>query len=91
MWRDPTLPIPLVARAFGIARGSGRASELETNDVERGVVCQYQESGRDARGGVLGEIRPTGLRPRFTPRLEQNGFKLPPEIFGVEEFGPRRR
>jgi pilus assembly protein CpaF len=26
-------------------------------------------------------MRPTGLRPVFTPRLDAAGFKLPPEIF----------
>ncbi len=28
-------------------------------------------------------MKPTGLRPFFTPRLESHGFKLPPEIFGA--------
>jgi hypothetical protein len=27
-------------------------------------------------------MKPTGLRPLFSTRLEQHGFKLPPEIFG---------
>lgn len=39
-------------------------------------------------------MKPTGLRPFFTPRLESHGFKLPPEVFGAsmaEISGSRRR
>ena len=89
--------IDLVIQQARLSDGSRKITYItEVSGMEEDVIVlqdifKYQESGRDARGGVLGEIRPTGLRPRFTPRLEQNGFKLPPEIFGVEEFGPRRR
>jgi pilus assembly protein CpaF len=89
--------IDLIIQQARLSDGSRKITYItEVSGMEEDVIVlqdifKYQESGRDARGGVLGEIRPTGLRPRFTPRLEQNGFKLPPEIFGVEEFGPRRR
>ena len=33
------------------------------------------------RGEVLGQFRPTGIRPRFSERLELYGFRLPPNIF----------
>jgi pilus assembly protein CpaF len=39
-------------------------------------------------------MKPTGLRPFFTTRLESHGFKLPPEVFGAsmaEITGSRRR
>jgi pilus assembly protein CpaF len=32
-------------------------------------------------GRVVGELGPTGIRPKFTPRLEAAGFRLPPEVF----------
>src|SRR6266850_4388589 len=37
--RDPTLPIPSAARAFGTARGSSRASELGGKVWGRGTEC----------------------------------------------------
>jgi pilus assembly protein CpaF len=33
------------------------------------------------KGEVLGQFRPTGIRPRFSERLEQYGFRLPPNVF----------
>lgn len=35
----------------------------------------------DDKGKILGDLKPTGIRPLFTPRLEASGFKLPPEVF----------
>ncbi len=34
-------------------------------------------------GKIIGDMRATGLRPLFTPRLEVAGFKLGGEIFGA--------
>jgi len=37
---------------------------------------------------VEGEMRPTGIRPHFSPRLQAAGFKLTGEMFGVGTTGP---
>lgn len=44
-------------------------------------IFKFQQSGVSADGQVQGELRPTGIRPNFTPRLEAAGFKLAAEIF----------
>ena len=44
-------------------------------------IFQYVEKGLETSGKVLGEMQAVGIRPKFTPRLETAGFKLPPEIF----------
>ncbi len=46
--------------------------------------------GKTAEGKIMANLRPTGVRPRFTPRLESHGFKLPPNIFGAQIPGARR-
>lgn len=38
--------------------------------------------GKTPEGKIMAELRPAGTRPRFTPRLEAHGFKLPASIFG---------
>jgi pilus assembly protein CpaF len=48
--------------------------------VMQDIFC-FQESGMNQEGEVLGEMAPTGVRPRFSPRLERAGFPLPPEVF----------
>ncbi len=38
--------------------------------------------------GMEGSLKPTGIRPNFSPRLEQAGFKLTADIFGVGTVVP---
>ena len=39
-------------------------------------------------GKVEGEMKPTGIRPNFSPRLQAAGFKLSGEMFGAGTMGP---
>jgi pilus assembly protein CpaF len=34
-------------------------------------------------GKVVGQIKPTGVRPKFMPKIEDSGIQLPPAIFGL--------
>jgi pilus assembly protein CpaF len=57
-------------------------------------VFKFEQTGIGTDGNVIGELKPTGIRPLFTPRLEAAGFKLGPEVFGANLAGilsPRRR
>ena len=41
-------------------------------------------------GKVIGKLRPTGIRPKFSEKFEAAGIKLPPGVFGdVSGFGGR--
>jgi len=44
-------------------------------------IFKFNQTGISQDGKVLGELRPTGIRPLFTPRLESSGYKLGAEIF----------
>jgi pilus assembly protein CpaF len=57
-------------------------------------IFKFDQTGISQDGRVLGELKPTGIRPLFTPRLEAAGFKLGPEVFGANLSGmlnPTRR
>jgi pilus assembly protein CpaF len=54
---------------------------MEGETVVLQDIFKFVEEGMDKDGKVIGSIRPTGLRPIFTPKLEAAGFRLPPEIF----------
>jgi len=56
-------------------------------------IFRFEQSGVGPNGEIQGALRPTGLRPNFTPRLDMAGFKLRPEIFwtGERERGRARR
>jgi len=46
-------------------------------------IFVFEKTGIGDDGEILGEMRATGLRPVFTPRLEAAGFKLGGEVFGA--------
>lgn len=46
-------------------------------------VFKFVQTGVDPDGKVIGELRPTGIRPNFMPRLEAAGLKLGAEVFAT--------
>jgi pilus assembly protein CpaF len=81
--------IDLIVQQARLRDGSRKIVKIsEVQGMEGDVVVlqdifQYVEKGLDTSGKVLGEMQAVGIRPKFTPRLETAGFKLPPEIFAV--------
>jgi len=66
-------------KVTGIAEVGG----MEGDTVIMTDIFKFDEKGVDEDGKVLGDLRPTGIRPMFSPRLEIAGFKLPPQVFGA--------
>jgi pilus assembly protein CpaF len=46
-------------------------------------IFKFVQTGVDTDGKVVGELKPTGIRPNFMPRLEAAGLKLGAEIFAT--------
>ena len=56
-------------------------------------IFKFEQTGIGENGKILGELRATGIRPIFTPRLDAAGFKLGAEVFmppGGINLGQRR-
>ncbi|MEI8131706.1 MAG: CpaF family protein [Leptolinea sp.] len=69
-------------------------SGMEGDTITMTEIFKFEQSGVDKDGKIIGELRPTGIRPAFSPRLEASGFRLGPEIFVAnvnEMMGNRRR
>ncbi len=67
---------------------------MEGDIVTLTEIFRFEQTALSAEGKIIGEHKPSGVRPLFMPRLEAAGFKLPPQIFGFGQgidFGPRRR
>lgn len=67
---------------------------MEGDTVVLTDIFKFEQTGVGQDGQVLGELKPTGIRPLFTPRLEASGFKLGPEVFGAnlaDMFSTHRR
>ncbi|MBL8090650.1 MAG: CpaF family protein [Anaerolineales bacterium] len=56
-------------------------------------IFKFNQTGVTQDGKIQGELKPTGIRPLFTPRLEAAGYKLGAEIFmaGKPSDLPTRR
>jgi len=88
--------IELIVQQARMRDGSRRITQItevagmEGETVVLQDIFKFVEEGVDKDGKVMGGIRPTGLRPIFTPKLEAAGFRLPPEIFmAASGGGPR--
>jgi pilus assembly protein CpaF len=67
---------------------------MEGDTVVLTDIFKFERTGVSQEGKVLGELKPTGIRPLFSPRLEANGYKLGPEVYGAnlaEMLHPQRR
>ena len=56
---------------------------MEGETVVLTDIFKFEQTGVSPDGKVLGELKPTGIRPLFSSRLEMAGFKLRPEVFGA--------
>jgi len=56
---------------------------MEGDTIVLTDIFKFEQTGTTADGKIIGELKPTGIRPLFTPRLDAAGFKLPGEIYGA--------
>ncbi len=92
--------IDLIVQQTRLKDGSRRVTAItevagmEGDTVVLTDIFKFEQTGVSQDGKVLGDLKPTGIRPLFTPRLEASGFKLGPEVFGAnlaDILGNRRR
>jgi pilus assembly protein CpaF len=81
--------IDLVVHMSRLTDGARKITHLtEVSGMEGEVVTmsdifKFEQTGVGPDGKVLGQLKATGLRPMFSPRLEVVGYKLRGEIFGA--------
>jgi pilus assembly protein CpaF len=81
--------VDLIVQMSRIRDGTRKVTAItEVGGMEGDVIIlsdifKYNQTGVDADGKILGQVKPTGIRPFFGPRLEAAGFKLGAEIFGA--------
>jgi len=71
--------------------GSRKVTQItEVAGMEGDVVVLqdifvFEQTGIDEKGKIVGQLRPTGVRPRFLEKFEALNIFLPPTIFGSSE------
>ncbi|NTW97372.1 MAG: CpaF family protein [Oscillochloris sp.] len=69
--------------------GSRRVTQItEVSGMEGDVVVLqdlfvFEQTGIDERGKIVGQLRPTGVRPKFIEKFESMNIFLPSHIFGM--------
>jgi len=56
---------------------------MEGEIVTMQEIFEFRRAGIDEDGNVIGELLPTGIRPKFGARLETAGYKLSEGLFDV--------
>ena len=91
--------IDLIVHLSRLRDGSRRITKVVEVDGLEGEVITLSDlfvfdysAGRDDDGTFRGQLEPTGIRPRFHSRIEDQGLSLPVELFGDpgEGIGLRR-
>jgi pilus assembly protein CpaF len=91
--------VDLIVQQTRLKDGSRKVTAItEVVGMEGDIVVltdifKFEQTGIGENGKIIGELKPTGIRPIFTPRLEAAGFKLGAEIYmpaGGMNLGQRR-
>jgi len=47
-------------------------------------LFRFERQGVDANGNVIGHHVPTGIRPKFVQKAEENGVQIPADLFRMD-------
>jgi pilus assembly protein CpaF len=56
---------------------------MEGQVVTMQDIYRFEQRGIDSEGRIVGEFRPTGIRPQFVERFAIAGIELPQDVFGA--------
>lgn len=79
--------INLVVQVARLSDGTRRLTSIseitgmEGETITMQEIFQFERTGVDGDGNVIGRFKPTGVRPRFAERLKASGLHLPPAFF----------
>jgi pilus assembly protein CpaF len=79
--------LDLIIQQSRLKDGSRRITNItEVQGLEGDVIVLqdifvFEQYGVGEDGKIIGKLVPTGVRPKFYERMEQEGIYLPPSIF----------
>lgn len=56
---------------------------MEGDTIVMTDIFKFDQTGSDQDGNIIGELKPTGIRPLFSEQLESAGFEMSPQMFGA--------
>ena len=79
--------IDVIVQQSRLRDGSRRITHItEVQGMEGDVITMqdifvFKQTGKDENGTILGEITPTGIKPKFAEKFDKLGMILPPDLF----------
>jgi pilus assembly protein CpaF len=80
--------VDLIVQQARLRDGSRKITNItEVQGMEGDVIVMsdifaFEQHGIE-NGKIIGQLKPTGIRPKFSGRVEAAGIQLPPRIFGA--------
>ncbi len=62
---------------------------MEGDTIVMTDIFKFEQTGVSPEGEIIGQFKPTGIRPMFSPRLEAVGYRLSAELFNPDN-APQR-
>ncbi len=87
--------IDLIVQQARLRDGSRKIVQItEVQGMEGDIIVlqdvfRFVERGLDAEGKVLGDVKGSGIPPKFLPRLESAGVPLPRDFFATSTSSPQ--
>jgi len=84
--------VDLILQQNRLKDGSRRVTHLtevlgmEGDTIVLQDIFVYEQKGLDDNGKIIGQFKPTGIRPKFLSKFESSGIKLPDDIFSGYSF-----
>ena len=81
--------VDLIVQQGRLSDGSRKVTSItevagmEGDTVVLTDIFKFEQTGVTTEGKVMGDLKPTGIRPLFSPRLLAAGFNLSGEVFGA--------
>jgi pilus assembly protein CpaF len=82
--------VDLIVQQSRLRDGSRKITNVtEVQGMEGDVITlqdvfAFEQEGFE-NGKIIGRLKPTGVRPKFMPKLEDAGIHLPPTVFGISD------
>ncbi|MBO8126924.1 MAG: CpaF family protein [Firmicutes bacterium] len=81
--------VDLIIQQARLRDGSRRITHItEVQGMEGDVIVLqdlfvFEQNGVSEDGKIIGELRSTGIRPKFWDKIKQAGIELPPDLFAI--------
>ncbi len=89
--------VDLIVHVARLRDGTRRITHITEVEGMEGEIITLQDlflfdfgMGVDENGRYLGRLKATGIRPTFSGHLQDQGIKLPADLFDPEPFARRQ-